>query len=324
MAKDSKLKGQEGPMDEDTKEILAEMEAEGIDTSTIIPEGESKPAPKAKDDDTDDEHDSDPELDESEEETEEEEDDESESEDDEESDEDTDDTDGDDDDEESDEDDDENKEKSKGKLTLVQKYRKEKSKRKELETTLATLQQTKSDEAFDAEVVEFAKKSGMNLDVAKGFLELAAKKAGLPKDLMEDIQRSRKERRESDYWSSQHKQFDKDFRDNVQPVLQSLGKSKEEIKTLYDQLNTDDKSPLWAWSPKNKSTSLVKLALSLTRDKTTRHSSEGNAGKSFNRGKSSKSPEEMTGEDINEMSDEDFDTYSDSLGKSSKTSIHRS
>lgn len=312
MAKEKKLG--EGPMDEDTKEILEEMEAEGIDTSTITGGKKVVQANSHKDDEAEEE----PDLDDEEDDTE----DESESED-EESEEDEEDEPDVDEEEESDEDSDEDKEKPEGKLTLVQKYRKVKKHAKELETTLATLQTANSEEAFDKELKVFAEKSGMNIEVAKGFLELAAKKAGLPKDLMDDIQKSRQERRNNDYWSSQHKAFDKDFKSNVKPVLENLGLDEDQIAEVRETLNGDDKSAFWAWDKKNKSTSLVKLALQLQRKGNSRTSSEGRLNKSLNRGKSAKQIDEMTAEDIDDMSDEDFDKWSDGLGKNQKSVVHR-
>ncbi len=290
-------------MDEDTKEIIAEMQAEGIETESITG-GEVIP-PKEDDDET-------VITDDSEEEEEETEDEESEEE-----------SEDEDDDSEEEEEEDAEEDGKPKKLTIVQKYRKERKLRKELETTLQTLQNANSEETFDKELKAFAEKAGMNLEVAKGFLELAAKRAGLPKDLMEDLQKSRSERRDRDYWSGQHKQFDKDFNANVKPTLESLGKTAEEIKVVYETLNGDDKSPFWAWDKKNKSTSLVKLALStLRKGPSSRTSSEG-GNKNLNRGKSAKAVEDMTGEDIDDMSDEDFDTFSDSLGKQSKSVVSR-
>lgn len=297
-------------MDKETKEILEEMEADGIDTSTIrngekIDKALDEPAEEAEQSDEPEEE----EADEEDEETEEEEsDDETEDDDSEDSEE-----------EEGDEDEDKSK-----KLSIVQKYRRERKLRKEAENALGELQKAKGDEDFDQQLKAFVAKSGMNEDVARQFLDLAAKRAGLPKEFLEEMKRSQRERRNTDHWSDQHKQFDADFKNNVTPVLESLGKSKDDIKAIYQTLNEDKKSPAWAWNPTNKKTSLVKLALGLARGKTDRTSSEGNAGRAMNRGKTSKSVDEMDGEDIENMSDDEFDTFSDKLAKDNKSTLHRS
>lgn len=319
-----------GEMDQDTKEILADMEAEGIDTSTLTG-GEAQPGSKElQESETETEE-------ESEEEAEESDDDESEDEeeDDEEESESESETEGDDADEgeeesEDDEDEEEEGEQSKdgkkGKLSLIQKYRKTKKLLRDTQTALTNLQQAKSDEAFDAELKTFAEKSNLNIEVARGLIDFAARKAQLPKSVLEDIQRSRAERRNTEYWQSQHTSFDKDFNSNVSPVLQQLGKTAEEIAEVYQTLNADEKSPLWAWDKRNKNTSLVKLALTAIRGdkKPNRTSSEGGTGSRAPRGKGGKEVSDMTGEDINDMSDDEFDKFSDGLAKNSKSVVHRS
>lgn len=294
-------------LDQETKEILEEMEADGYDTSDISGDTDVDKAledPEEKESESEEEEESE----QSEEDEESEDDDAS---DDEESE-----------DEESDDEPEEDESKDK-KIGIVSKYRRERKLRKAAEATIVELQKTKSDESFDKELESFATESHMPLDVAKKFIELAAKRSGLSPDLMASLQQSQKDKRNSDYWANQRKQFGKDFKDNVIPVLESLGKSKDDIDAIYKTINEDKKSPLYAWSPKNKSVSLVKLALTIARNKNSRTSSEGNAGKSMNRGKSGKAPEEMSGEDIDNMSDEEFDTMSDNLAKNTKSTIHR-
>lgn len=309
-------------MDQDSKEILAEMEAEGIDTSELTQGQRVAPAEKKEEEEeTDDSSKEEEEEEESgskedqesaEETAEEEEEDESS------------------DDSEEEEDDDaeeEDESESKGKrLTLVQKYRKEKKARQALEHTIEVLKAAKNDESFDTELKTFAEKNNLSLDVARGLVDFAARKAGLPKDLLEDIQRSRQERRDTQYWQQQHKDFNKDFQSNVLPVLEQMGLDEEAIKATYETLNADEKSPFWAWEKKNKSQSLVKLALSINRTggkKGNRVSSESSRA-SLNRGKSQKEASDMTPEDINEMSDAEFDAFSDKLAKGSKSVVHRS
>lgn len=326
--------------DDDGQDILAEMEAEGIDTSSInggkrVAPAEKKPNSKEEetgDDDSSQEDEEDEaeegskELEEtSEETTEEEKEDESEEQSTDDSDEDEEDTE----DEESEEDEDEAEAPKKGKLTLVQKYRKEKKLRQETQAALEALKTSKSTESFDAELAAFAEKSNLSLDVAKGLIDFAARKAGLPADVLKDIQQSRQERRDTEYWNEQHKNFNNDFQNNVIPVLQQMGLTNDQIAETYETLNSDEKSPFWAWDKKNKPTSLVKLALSLQRggskggSKGNRTSSEGNRSGALNRGKSGKEISDMTAEDIEEMSDAEFDKFSDKLGKDSKSVVSR-
>lgn len=312
----AKEKKGEGPMDKDTKEILEEMEAEGIDTASLTggetvverheetePEEEETPASEDEGEKSETE---DPDLEESAEETEEEE------------------SDGEANDSEDDEEGDEDGGKSK-RVPLVQKYRNLKKTYKETLKTLESLQNAKSEEAFDKELSDFAKEAGMNLDVAKKFVEIAAKKAQLSPDLIADLKKSQIERRDKEYWNKQHKMFDQDFKSNVQPVLENLGLDEARIHEIYTTLNDKtDLSESSAWHPKNKSTSLVKLALSLQRTSGNRTSSEGGHSKSLNRGKAGKALEDLTAEDWENMPDEEFDKASDALGKSSKSSFHRS
>ena len=296
----------DGAMDDDTREILEEMEAEGIDTSSltggekIISNGGTD-APD-EDDDAPDEDDDAP--------------------------------DEDDDAPDEDDDNDEDDEPIEAmhptqKLTLVDKYRHEKKLRKEAQDALSKLQASKSEETFDLELENFAKKAGMDLDIAKQLINFAARakgrEDGLSAEEIQDLRAIRKEKQKSEIWSAQHKQFDQDFENNVRPVLLSMGKDEEEIKDVYDTLNTNPKSGVWAWDPKNAKVSLVKLALQATKGSKTRISSESSDARSFNRGKTNKSyTEDATAEEIENMSDEEFDKYSDAKGKQSKGAIHRS
>lgn len=325
MAKSNQTTG-----DKETDEILAEMEADGIEVPDLT-------GGAAETEDNSDQTTTDPALEESEDETEEEEAGDTTEEDDSEaqsSDEDDDEDDSEEDDEsegEEGEDDDEatTTETGKGKrLTLVQKYRKERNLRKGLEATVAKLQNAKSDEAFDAEIQDFATKNKMNVEVAKGLIELVAKRAGLPEDVMADIQASRKDRRNREYWDDQHVKFDKDFKSNVVPALKAQGMKDDEIAqvraTLDAPAGTDAaKSPQWAWDKENKSKSLVQLALEIrgTTSKGSRTSSEGGSRRTRTTGE--KDPETMSAEDWASMPDEEFDKMSDSLGKSSKSVVHR-
>lgn len=333
----AKREGRTG--DAETDEILDEMESEGIEIPSFEGAGA---AAKEEDGKT-----TDPELEESEEETEEESEDSDEDEDeedsedddsseeDEDAEEDADESDeaGDaDEDEEGDDEDDAAASGKTGKrLTLVQKYRKAKKDLREVRTTLETIQNAKSQEQLDAEIKAYAEKTGMKFEVAKGLIELAAKKAGLPQDVLDDLKASREERRDRDYWKEQRSKFRKDFEGNVLPVLENMGLTKDQIQETYDKLDGDQTSEFWAWDKKNKEKSLVALALGMYRD---REGGKGKSGKnriSSDSGGSrrtsadtAKDPSEMTGEDIDSMSDEEFDKFSDGLGKGQKSNIHRS
>lgn len=320
----------DGSIDAESKEILDEMEAEGIDTSSLTGKeaGEGSKELQETDDETSEEEDS-------EEESDTDADDKSEDEEEEEGDKSSDtDSEGEDDDEDEDEEDseegDEEDQKPKGKKTLVQKYRSTRKLLKETQETLAALQSSKSDEAFDAELKAFAEKNNMNIEVARGLIDFAARRSKLPKAVLDDIQRSRAERRNTDYWADQHKKFETDFKSNVLPVLQQFEMSEEEIQGIQEQLNNDPASPFYAWDKKNKTKSLVALALGIRRAASSggktqnRVTSEGGRANNLNRGKSAKNEDEVTSEDIDNMSDEEFDSYSDKLGKKSKSVVHRS
>lgn len=302
-------------MDQDTKDILAEMEAEGIDTSSLTDGERVAPAtrsevitPDDEDEADDDESDAedeeedvvDPALDESEEESE---------------------------DDESEEEDEEPVTPKKGKKSVLDKYRDSRKKIRELNDTIAALQNAKSDELFDAEIKAFAEKNSMDVEVAKGLIDFAARKAQLPKAILEDIKRSREERQQAEYWTSQHKGFEREFRGSVVPVLESQGLSKAAIQEVYETLNGDEQSPFWAWDKKNQGKSLVKLALDMQDGKASKGNRVSSESSKPNRRRSNnsaeKDPAEMTPEDIDDMSDEDFDNFSDKLGKGQKSVITR-
>lgn len=307
--------------DKETDDILDEMEEDGLAVPAF---GDNKDDKTAEEESTESTVTA-PELEESADETAEE--DEEESEDDS-SDEDEDEEDDDESDEDESgetdegEDGDGAKDKKGDKLTLVQKYRKNKKLLRATQAALEKATKATSEEQFDAELKTFAETHGMKIDAAKGLIELAAKRAGLPQEVMEEFKRSRKERADSDYWDQQRKQFDKDFKQNVTPVLESLGLKEADIAATYKTLNEDTKSPSWAWAKGNKPKSLVQLALDLRKGKSAnRTSSEGGGRRT--RAATSKDVSEMSAEDINALSDKEFDEMSDTLGKNSKSVVHR-
>jgi hypothetical protein len=315
---------QERTGDEETDDILQEMADEGIELPAFA--GDT-----AEVEDTSKEKVDDQELDESAEETSEEEgeaedgekksktDDESE-EDDDEADDDQGEDDGDDEGEEGEEGDG----KKKGKrLGLVQKYRNVKNQLREANAAIETLKAAKSQEEFDKELADFAKKMHWELEPAKQFMELVARRAGVPKEVMDEIQASRKERSDREYWGKQRKSFERDFSGNVAPVLENLGKSKAEIAAIRETLYSNEDSEFWAWDKKNKPKTLVQLALGAVRASGSRSSSE-RSGNRVTRTPRGKDVSDMSAEDLNEMSDEEFDKWSDSLGQGQRSTIHRS
>lgn len=311
--------------DKETDEILDEMRAEGIEVPDIKPDDKGD----TESDKGQETHS--PDLDESEEESEEEEDeassdDEASEDDDEEESEESDDSDEEDEDEEDEEDDEVDSEKDgkQKKLTLVQKYRKEKRLRQEAQEALVKIQQSRSEAEIDTEITKFAEANKMNPAVAKGLIDLAAKKAGLPKDMIDSIRQSQKDKERRAYWDDQRKKFDSDFTSNVVPVLESMGKKPEEISAIRTELDRDKKSPNWAWAKANKNASLVSLALKLAKPGQADRVSSETGGTRRTRTPSQKDPGDMTGDDINSMSDKEFDEFSDKLGKEAKTAIHRS
>ncbi|MDE1944824.1 MAG: hypothetical protein KGI03_00930 [Patescibacteria group bacterium] len=214
----------------------------------------------------------------------------------------------------------------------MQKYRREKKLRKAAEAAAAAAVAGNSEATFEKEVKEFAEKNRMNVDVARGLIELAAKRSGVPKEVLADIEATRAERRNREYWADQRKKFDKDFNANVVPVLRSQGADDAKIREVYGQMNgsfdadgvpQSSGSQGWAWGKANKGKSLVELALAVGGGKTTRHSSEGGS-RGRTRSAPQKDPGEMSGDDINSMSDEEFDSFSDGLGKQTRSVVHRS
>ena len=313
--------------DKDTDEILAELESEGYEIPESVGDGSSTEADEGEDSAEHKTEETTTSTETSEEEEEEDESNDTEASTDEDDEEEDDDEDSE--EEESDDDDEPEGDDKKGadgkksKIPLVKKYRANKKLLRKTQEALAIALASKSDEDFDKELQKFSEESGMPIETAKRFLELAAKRSGLPKETMDGIQASIKQAKDREYWDDQHKNLEKDFNSNVVPVLENMGLSKEEIQETLTTLDSDATSPFWAWGKKNKDVSLVKLALQLKKGvikPINRQSSEG--GSRRTKAPSNKEPSEMTPDDVNSMSDEEFDEWSDKMGKGSRSVIH--
>lgn len=309
MADEAKPEARTG--DRETDEILAEMEADGIELPAFK-DGKTVETTE----ETDPEENSDPDLEESAEETDEEEE------------EDEDESDDADEEDDSPAEDDEPEARAKGKKTIVKKYRELRKVNRELRQTIETMRSASSKEDAKTAFDEFVKEANMAPEVAEKLIAVIEKRL-FPKGVRDTIAAAQTEQADRALWSDQATKFDKDFNANVVPALEAQGLDQTKIREVYDALN-DENSPSYAWSPANAKKSLVALSIGLVKPgaKTTatRRSSEG-ASPVRNRGSRSvteKDPSDLTGDDVNEMSDEEFDRFSDDLGKRAKSTIHRS
>lgn len=308
--------------DDETDEILNEMEQEG----------EALPAFADAPEDTEDEEESEVEEDEEEENSDEEDEDadtadESETADEEDGDE------ADDESEESEEEegdeedaDDEDEEEedesidpaNSSKTPLWKRLKLTKGLLRDAQKQLATYKESNTEAQLDAKVEAFSKEHNVSKEAAKALIEIAAsiaaEKAGIDPTLRATIERVVKRDEQQEYWAEQDKAFVRDFRSNVGPLAKRDGKDLVKVQKRLQVL---------AFQPEHAKKSLVSLYLEQYGEKgpKRRITGEGNRG-THGRVHGVKT-EDLQPEDIDSMSDEEFDTFSESAAKSSKLRIVR-
>lgn len=299
--------------DEDTDSILAEMEAGGeqlpvfADAPSEDDETEEAGDEESTEETEDEEEkseDADTEDDESEEEAE-----------DEESEEDSEDEEAgaaDDTEEESDEED------TQDRAPLWKRHKELKKQLKEANSLVESLKKTTTDADLDSKLEIFSKKFNLSKEAAKEMVSmaasLAASQSGIDPALKQSLESVAKRDAEQRHWDNQERSFRKDFTQNVAPILARDGKKTETIQKALQEA---------AFKPENVKKSLVTLYFELfakTEGHRPRITTEGNR----THGRiPSKKTEDLQAEDIDAMSDEEFDEYSESQGKQSKSRIVR-
>lgn len=310
--------------DEDTDAILSEMEQAGEEIPAFgdLPEDDDSKDDADNGDEDDDADDSNDDADEDDDSDDAEEDDE----DADDSDADTDDQDEDDESEgdEDDADDDQDAEESEDKNVPLWKRHKELKKQlKDAQALISSNEKSKketTDADFDKQLDAFAAKHKTSKEAARDLLDLAASiaesKAGLPADLKGALESVVKRDKHQQFWKEQEKSYVKDFTSNVAPLAARDGKNPAKVQKRLQEL---------AFKPENAKKSLVELYLTQygkeegTKAKR-RITSEGNRTHGRVSGKAA---EDFQPEDIDDMSDEEFDEFSESLGKASKSRIVR-
>ncbi len=305
-------KAREVTGDEDTDSILADMERDGEQLPVFAD------AP-SEDDDSEEPEDAAEAADEDEEESEEEESEDTETKDEESEDEEEESDTEEGEDEEGDSDDEDDKsEEDQDRTPLWKRHKELKKELKAAKTLLETLSKQTTEAELDSKVESFSKKFNISKDAAKEMVQmaasLAAKQAGIDPELKKSLESLTKRDAEQKYWDGQDKAFRKDFTQNVAPLIARDGKDLSKIQKELRAIS---------FTPENVEKSLVTLYLEKygkTEGHRPRTTTEGNR----THGRiPSKKTQDLLPEDIDSMSDEEFDEYSESMGKESKSRIVR-
>jgi len=315
--------------DPETDEILAEMEEDG-EKPPFAPasEDESKDGDEVDEEEEEDESEDDEEEDEeedddedSEDEDEEESDEEDSEDEDEEDDVDEESEDSEDDDEDEDEegeDEDDEDDNSSAKKPAWMRLREEKKRRKDAEALVEKLQGSKTESEMKEKLEAFAKANKLAPEAVKELAtitaSLAANQLGIKPEEKKEIDSFLKERQQQKFWTKQDKAFDADFRKNVLPLAKRDGADVAKIRKTLHAL---------AFEPANVKNSLVELYLKNAGKPAGKGKRTSESGRAFRHGKSEKDPSELNPDDIDSMSDEEFDQLSETLEKSSKLKIIR-
>lgn len=188
----------------------------------------------------------------------------------------------------------------------------------------------------DAEVEQFAKLNGLKPEATKGLIDLIAKKLGSTSTLTDEerdaLRQNVQVQKERQFWDSQDQAYDADFRQNVLPFVRQENPNitEAELERLYDDLKDlafdpknaqrrNSRTGEYAGTPQK---SLVEIYLGTTQSRrkpSDRRTLEGGSPNRVTQG--DVSDEDVTAEDIAAMSDEEFDKYSDRMGKNAKSTI---
>lgn len=328
-------KKKESTGDEETDAILGEMEEEGEelpfgagkaeeeaedDEESADDEPEEKSGKKGKVEKKEEEADDEEEDDESDDDAEDEEDEEEEADGEKaEDEEDEDESDDEADDDDEDEDEEADGEEGEKRTPVWKRLKIEKTKRKAAEALVEELQGSKSQEAAEKKIAEFAKTHKINPEVAKGIVtlaaELAAAQAGLDPATKKALDATLKQGKEAAFWDNQDKQFRADFNSNVAPLAKQDGIKIEELKALRKTIHKI------AFKPGNEKKSLVQLYLEAQKAGKVSKKVTSETGRSA--GRHSKSVDLDNLDEINELDDEQFDKASEALGAKARPKISR-
>lgn len=192
-----------------------------------------------------------------------------------------------------------------------------------LKEALEKLSKFEQRDAFahvDDKINEIAKKYGANAGVIKEILTLG-KDAFIPPELKEAMADIAAERQTGRFWDEKFTQFDGEFETSLLPVLlhDNPNITQAEVDKIYAQLGGGDKNGP-AWQDENSDTPLVTLYFNLVKSTQTRASSESTrvrsrsgAAPAGSNGNGSKPLNEMQPGEIQNMTDEEFETYSEGL-----------
>jgi hypothetical protein len=193
----------------------------------------------------------------------------------------------------------------------VQKYEYEKEKRKKAEALVKELQNQPKKVEVDDEIKKFAEEQNLDIDAAYKLVDLVSKRA-IPDDLRAEIEEGKKQREDKKMWEGQYQQFDDEFSRSLVPVVKrdNPQMTDKDIQKLAEQMRDT------AFEPKNASKSLVEIyfAMSDSDKKKSRVAGESNKVHSIPKN----TPlEEITAEQISDMSEKEFEEYSNALASKS-------
>ena len=172
---------------------------------------------------------------------------------------------------------------------------------------------------IDEKIDKVAKENNVSAKVIKEILTLG-QDAFIPPELKQAMLDIQTERASSIEWNNKFSQFDVEFQRGVVPVLKAENPNitQKEINDVYRTLGGKDANGL-AWADEHAETPLVSLYFTLVKPTQARASGEPTRVRSRAPGVAGqpqggpKPLADMTQEELANMSDEDFDTYSEGL-----------
>lgn len=187
-----------------------------------------------------------------------------------------------------------------------QKYDYLKEKLGKLEGELAEFKKNPQKNDVDDEIKRFAEEQNLDIDAAYKLADLVSKKA-IPDDLRETLESLKAERQDKEMWDSQHQKYEDEFTRSLAPIIKRDNPkiTDKELRTISKEMREE------AFEGDNADKSLVQLYLSQPKK---RFSGEPTSVRSIPK---TVNMEDMTAEDISDMSDADFEEFSNNLGKKS-------
>lgn len=185
----------------------------------------------------------------------------------------------------------------------IQKYEYLKDKVKDLKKQLEDAAKNPKKDVDD-EIKKFAEEQNLDIDAAYKLVDLISKRA-IPDDLRQQLEKAKAKQEESEMWDSQYEQYNEEFRKSLVPVIKrdNPAITDKELSALAKEMRET------AFNPKNVEKSLVELYFA--KDTGKKHvAGESNKIKSIPK---TVSLDEITAEDMSNMSEKEFEEFSNGL-----------